>query len=73
MISFVRRKAQAFIKGKRSSGYFALETILGEKIHASANIKKNTFRLTARSTTLTQPMEKAIPHGTKVPCILAQL
>ena len=25
-----------FVKGKRSSGYFALETILGEKIHASA-------------------------------------
>lgn len=60
-----------FVKGKRSSGYFALETILGEKIHASANIKKNTVRITARTTTLTQLMEAAIPHGTKVPCILA--
>jgi hypothetical protein len=48
-----------FIKGKRSSGYFALETILGKKIHASANIKKNTVRLTARTTTLTQQMESA--------------
>jgi len=48
-----------FIKGKRSSGYFALETILGEKVHASANIKKNTVRLTARTTTLTQQMESA--------------
>ncbi len=48
-----------FVKGKRSSGYFALETILGEKIHASANIKKNTVRLTARTTTLIQQMESA--------------
>jgi hypothetical protein len=48
-----------FVKGKRSSGYFALETILGEKIHASANIKKNTVRLTTRTTTLTQQMESA--------------
>lgn len=46
-----------FVKGKRSTGYFALENILGEKIHASANIKKNTVRLTARTTTLTQQME----------------
>jgi hypothetical protein len=48
-----------FIKGKRSSGYFALETILGDKVHASANIKKNTVRLIARTTTLTQQMESA--------------
>ena len=48
-----------FVKGKRSTGYFALENILDEKIHASANIKKNTVRLTARTTTLTQQMESA--------------
>jgi len=48
-----------FVKGKRSSGYFALETILGEKIHASANVKKNTIRLKARTTTLIQIMESA--------------
>ena len=59
------------VKGKRSSGYFALETILGEKVHASANIKKNTVRLSARTTTLTQLMEAAIPLDTKVPSILA--
>jgi hypothetical protein len=53
-----------FVKGKRSSGYFALETILGDKIHASANVKKNTVRLTARTTTLIQPMETAIPPTT---------
>lgn len=46
-----------FVKGKRSSGYFSLETIMGEKVHASANIKKNTVRLTARTTTLTEQME----------------
>lgn len=45
-----------FVKGKRSSGYFALETITGEKVHASANVKKNTVRLSARTTTLIQPM-----------------
>jgi hypothetical protein len=48
-----------FVKGKRSTGYFALENILGEKIHASANIKKKTVRLTARTTTLIQQMESA--------------
>jgi hypothetical protein len=54
-----------FIKGKRSSGYFALETILGEKIHASANIKKNTVRLSARTTTLNQIMDMTIPPTTQ--------
>ena len=48
-----------FVRGKRSTGYFVLETILGEKVHASANIKKNTVRLTARTTTLIQQLESA--------------
>ncbi|QIR16454.1 RNA-guided endonuclease IscB [Shewanella aestuarii] len=56
-----------FIKGKRSTGYFALETITGDKVHASANIKNQTVRLSARTTTLKQFMEAAIP-----PCALAQ-
>ena len=60
-----------FVKGKRSSGYFALETILGDKVHASANIKKNTVRISARTTTLTQLLEAVIPLGTKVPSIPA--
>ncbi len=47
-------KGTGFVKGKRSSGYFALETLLGETVHASANVKKNTVRLSARTTTLTQ-------------------
>ena len=60
-----------FVKGKRSTGYFALETITGEKIHASANVKKNTVRLSARTTTLTELRRSAIPLCTKVQSILA--
>jgi 5-methylcytosine-specific restriction endonuclease McrA len=52
-------QGSGFVKGKRSTGYFALETITGEKVHASANVKKNTIRVTARTTTLTQKMESA--------------
>jgi DNA-directed RNA polymerase subunit L len=58
---------------KRATGYFAIENILGDKIHASANIKKNTVRLTARTTTLIQQIEQAIPPPTKVGGILAQI
>ncbi|WP_299020921.1 RNA-guided endonuclease IscB [uncultured Photobacterium sp.] len=65
-------QGKGFVKGKRSTGYFALETIMGEKVHASANIKKNTVRLAARTTTLTQLMEAAIPLGTKVPRGIAE-
>ena len=54
-----------FVKGKRSTGYFAIETITGEKIHASANVNKNTVRVSARTTTLIQQMEAAIPSTTK--------
>ena len=54
-------KGVGFVKGKRSTGFFALENILGEKISASANVKKNTTRLSARTTTLTQLMEAANP------------
>ena len=54
------QQGTGFVKGKRSSGYFALETILGEKVHASANIKKNAVRLSARTTTLTQRMESGL-------------
>ncbi|MCB5162461.1 RNA-guided endonuclease IscB, partial [Marinomonas algarum] len=34
-------QGDGFVKGKRSSGYFALETITGETVHASANVKKS--------------------------------
>ncbi len=52
-------QGDGFVKGKRSTGYFSLETILGEKVHASANVKRNTVRISARTTTLTQQMESA--------------
>lgn len=52
-------QGDGFVKGKRSTGYFALETIIGEKVHASANVKKNTVRVLARTTTLIQKMESA--------------
>ena len=65
------KDGKGFVQGKRSSGYFAIENIFGEKVHASANVKKATVRLTARTTTLTQRTEAAIPLGTKVPSILA--
>lgn len=66
-------QGSGFVKVKRSSGYFALETILGEQVHASANVKTNTVRLSARTTTLTQTMEKAIPHAAEATGILAKL
>jgi len=53
------------------AGLIALETITGEKVHASANVKKNTVRLSARTTTLIQPMEAAIPPTAKAVGILA--
>ena len=47
-------KGTGFVKGKRSTGFFALETIDGETLTPSVNVKKATTRLAARTTTLTQ-------------------
>lgn len=66
-------KGIGFIKGKRSSGYFALEDIHSKTLTSSVNIKRNIERLSSRSTTLKQLIETAIPLGTKVPSILADL
>ncbi|WP_084071254.1 RNA-guided endonuclease IscB [Desulfocicer vacuolatum] len=52
-------KAVGFIKGKRSSGYFALMDIFNNTLTASVNVKKDCQRLTARTTTIIQEM--AIP------------
>jgi 5-methylcytosine-specific restriction endonuclease McrA len=43
-----------FIKGKRSSGAFAVSQIDGTKITDSVNIKKNCTRISARKTILTK-------------------
>jgi hypothetical protein len=41
-----------FVKGKRSSGYFAIMDIGGKNLTASVDVRKNIARLSARSTTL---------------------
>lgn len=45
-------KGIGFVKGKRSSGFFAISDLNGNMIHPSVNIKKNCERLIARTTTL---------------------
>jgi hypothetical protein len=45
-------KGCGFIKGKRSSGYFALMDIFNKVIVTSVNVKTNCDRVIARSTTL---------------------
>ncbi|HWR24801.1 MAG TPA: hypothetical protein VN278_01090, partial [Methanosarcina sp.] len=40
------------VKGKRSSGYFAITDIFGNKIHDSVKVKNGCKRLRARTTTL---------------------
>jgi hypothetical protein len=64
-------KGTGFVKGKRSSGYFALMDIDGKTITASVNVRNDAIRISARTTTLTQPREAAIPPGTKAPGIFA--
>ncbi len=50
-------KGIGFIKGKRSSGFFALMDIFNHIVTASVNVKKECIRLSARTTTL---MEDAL-------------
>jgi len=45
-------KGIGFIKGKRSTGFFAISDLDGKSINASVNIKKDCLRLNARTTTL---------------------
>lgn len=45
-------KGIGFVKGKRSSGFFAISDLNGNTTHPSVNIKKNCERLIARTTTL---------------------
>ena len=47
-------KGIGFVKGKRSSGQFALMSISGAVITASVNVRKTMTRLSARSSTLTE-------------------
>ena len=41
------------VKGKRSSGYFAISDIHGKSLHNSVNVKTDIIRLSARHTTIT--------------------
>ncbi|MCB9638886.1 MAG: HNH endonuclease [Myxococcales bacterium] len=52
-------KGTGFVKGKRSTGFFAMESIEGETLTASVDVKKATTRLTARTTTLMQRKDGA--------------
>ncbi len=52
-------KGNGFVKGKRSSGYFALMDIFNNTVTASVNVKKYCQRLAARTGTMIQ--EVAIP------------
>lgn len=45
-------KGVGFVKGKRSSGHFAICNIFNKTIETSVNIKKETKRIAARSTTI---------------------
>ena len=45
-------KGIGFVKGKRSSGFFAISDMFGNKIHDSVKVKKNCERLRARTRTL---------------------
>ena len=51
-------KGIGFVKGKRSSGQFALEDISGNKVTDSVNVKRNCQRIFARSTTLIEKIRK---------------
>src|SRR4051794_39969820 len=46
------KKGTGFVKGKRSSGYFAIMDIEGRDITASVDVRKNIVRLAARTATL---------------------
>lgn len=45
-------KGIGFVKGKRSSGFFAIEDFFGKILHSSVNVKKDAVRLSARKTTI---------------------
>ena len=60
-------KGVGFIKGKRSSGFFAISEIDGKSITDSVNVKKTVKRLSARRTVLVTRTqnEEALPPGAK--------
>jgi len=57
-------KGVGFVKGKRSSGYFAISRLDGTSISSSINVKKNCKRITARKTILIEKV--MIPFKVKI-------
>lgn len=55
-------KGCGFVKGKRSSGYFAISNIHGKPIHNSVKVKSGISRISARNIALTA-MENFDPNG----------
>jgi hypothetical protein len=53
-------KGFGFVKGKRSSGFFAISDLDGRLINPSVNVKKDCIRLKARTTTL---IERRMVHS----------
>ena len=56
-------KGSGFVKGKRASGYFSIMDVAGKTIHAGVSVKKNTIRLTARTTTLVSQERRGAAPG----------
>ena len=54
-------KGIGFVKGKRSSGYFALGDIDGKVLCTSVNVKRGTRRLGARKVILTERRSVFLP------------
>lgn len=46
------QKGVGYVKGKRSTGFFAISDIVGNQINGSVNVKKNIQRIQARKSTL---------------------
>lgn len=47
-------KGVGFVKGKRSTGYFAISDIFGNQISGGVNVKKNCKRISTRKTVIMQ-------------------
>ena len=56
-------KGAGFIKGKRSTGFFAISDLDGNMIHSAVNVKRDCVRLKARTTTLTERRMAHSPTG----------
>lgn len=63
-------KGIGFIKGKRSTGFFAISNLDSNVVSPSVNVKKNSERIQARSTTLTErrSAHSSTPQADVVSC-----